>query len=141
MEACGINDLGQIVGWGTVNGQNHAFLLTPQNTPAGGASHSSPGALGKVPQNSNVSSVPTPNLVSYLANTNTWFVNQQGNNSHSGQVAVWSNGTNGPFKTINRALIQSLVGQINVAAGTYSESVDLRGKNVQIQLQGNVILH
>ena len=28
-EAHGINDSGQIVGWGTFNGQTHAFLLTP----------------------------------------------------------------------------------------------------------------
>jgi probable HAF family extracellular repeat protein len=29
MEASGINDLGQIVGWGVTNGQVHAYLLTP----------------------------------------------------------------------------------------------------------------
>ena len=28
-EAQGINDLGQIVGSGTINGQNHAYLMTP----------------------------------------------------------------------------------------------------------------
>jgi RHS repeat-associated protein len=33
-EACGINDLGQIVGWGTINGQRRAFLLTPNNSTA-----------------------------------------------------------------------------------------------------------
>jgi len=38
-EACGINDLGQIVGWGIVNGQEHAFLLnrTPLQQPYVGA--------------------------------------------------------------------------------------------------------
>jgi probable HAF family extracellular repeat protein len=33
-EACGINDLGQIVGWGTVNEQRRAFLLTPNTSTA-----------------------------------------------------------------------------------------------------------
>jgi probable HAF family extracellular repeat protein len=28
-QASGINDSGQIVGWGTVNKQTHAFLLSP----------------------------------------------------------------------------------------------------------------
>ena len=31
--ATGINDHGQITGWGTINGQTHAFLLTPQDQP------------------------------------------------------------------------------------------------------------
>ncbi|MGA2853484.1 MAG: Ig-like domain-containing protein, partial [Verrucomicrobiota bacterium] len=41
-EACGINDLGQIVGWGIVNGQAHAFMLnqTPlQQSSVGAASN------------------------------------------------------------------------------------------------------
>jgi probable HAF family extracellular repeat protein len=29
-EANGINDLGQIVGYGTIRRQTHAFLLTPE---------------------------------------------------------------------------------------------------------------
>ncbi len=33
-EATGINDNGQIVGWGHVNGEIHAFLLTPNQAPA-----------------------------------------------------------------------------------------------------------
>ena len=28
--AVGINDAGQITGWGTVNGEGHAFVLTPR---------------------------------------------------------------------------------------------------------------
>ena len=32
--ARGINDLGQIVGWGIINGNSHAFLLTPVPEPA-----------------------------------------------------------------------------------------------------------
>ena len=32
-QASGINDLGQIVGWGMFNGQRRAFLLTPLNAP------------------------------------------------------------------------------------------------------------
>jgi probable HAF family extracellular repeat protein len=38
-EACGINDLGQIVGWGMSNGQGHAYLLTP-SVAATGSKHS-----------------------------------------------------------------------------------------------------
>lgn len=39
-EARGINDAGQIVGWGLINGEEHAFLLSPQmkNTETTGAS-------------------------------------------------------------------------------------------------------
>ncbi len=33
-EASGINDAGQIVGWGNVNGEVHAFLLTPNQAPS-----------------------------------------------------------------------------------------------------------
>jgi len=29
MQGWGINDLGQITGYGTINGQYHAFLMTP----------------------------------------------------------------------------------------------------------------
>ena len=32
--AYGINDLGQIVGSGSINGQGHAFLMTPVPEPA-----------------------------------------------------------------------------------------------------------
>ena len=32
-EANGINDSGQIVGWGNINGEVHAFLLTPNQAP------------------------------------------------------------------------------------------------------------
>jgi probable HAF family extracellular repeat protein len=34
-EALGINDAGAIVGFGTIGGQQHAFLLTPAGVPAG----------------------------------------------------------------------------------------------------------
>jgi probable HAF family extracellular repeat protein len=34
-EATGINDLGQIVGWGIINSQEHAFLLTPLGPTSG----------------------------------------------------------------------------------------------------------
>jgi probable HAF family extracellular repeat protein len=34
-EAHGINDAGQIVGWGTIHGQTHAFELTPVPAPPG----------------------------------------------------------------------------------------------------------
>src|SRR5262249_36473261 len=33
-EAQGINDNGQIVGYGLINGQRHAFLLTPEAAPS-----------------------------------------------------------------------------------------------------------
>jgi hypothetical protein len=33
LQALGINDLGQIVGHGRINGQTHAFLLTPVPVP------------------------------------------------------------------------------------------------------------
>jgi hypothetical protein len=33
-KASGINDLGQIVGAGSINGQTHAFLMTPVPEPA-----------------------------------------------------------------------------------------------------------
>lgn len=36
--AYGINDKGQIVGYGSVNGQSHGFILTPISTTTGGSS-------------------------------------------------------------------------------------------------------
>jgi len=33
-EATGINDLGQVSGYGTIGGQTHGFLLTPAPEPA-----------------------------------------------------------------------------------------------------------
>ncbi len=33
-EARGINDIGQIVGWGVINGQEHAFILSPNTSPS-----------------------------------------------------------------------------------------------------------
>jgi hypothetical protein len=71
----------------------------------------------------------------------TWYVNPGGNNAYSGLVPFW-NGIDGPFATINTALAKPLSGNVvNVAAGTYAENVDLRAKNVQVQLNGNVTLH
>jgi probable HAF family extracellular repeat protein len=32
-DAYGINDAGQITGWGTINGQTHSYLLTPTGVP------------------------------------------------------------------------------------------------------------
>jgi probable HAF family extracellular repeat protein len=36
IRAYGINDAGQITGWGTINGQEHAYLLTPVAVPEPG---------------------------------------------------------------------------------------------------------
>lgn len=33
LQAYAVNDVGQIAGWGTINGQTHAFLLTPAALP------------------------------------------------------------------------------------------------------------
>jgi hypothetical protein len=70
-----------------------------------------------------------------------WFVSASGgNNSFSGRVAT-GNGVDGPFATINHALTQILAGDtLNVAGGAYSENVDLRGKNSEFLLNGNVTL-
>ncbi|HEY3701676.1 MAG TPA: hypothetical protein VGL32_05420, partial [Acidimicrobiales bacterium] len=43
-QARAINDAGQIVGWGTINGHEHAFLLTPTTTTA--RAQASSGATG-----------------------------------------------------------------------------------------------
>jgi len=70
-----------------------------------------------------------------------WFVDTAGNNAYNGHAPLWD-GDNGPFATINHALPSVLAGDtLNIAGGTYSEDVDLRGKNAQVLLTGNVTLH
>lgn len=51
IEATAINDAGQIVGYGTINGNEHAFLLTPQTAPtppAAPTNLTAAGSLGQV---------------------------------------------------------------------------------------------
>src|SRR5439155_11534564 len=55
--ATDINNLGQIVGWGILGGQNHAFLLTPAGVWLGGAGNWSDPTrwgVGVIPNSSTV---------------------------------------------------------------------------------------
>jgi hypothetical protein len=72
----------------------------------------------------------------------SWFANaSQGSDLNNGRAAVW-NGTDGPFATINKAISNAIDGDIvNIAQGTYPESVDLCGRDVDVRINGQVILH
>ncbi|MGC3957747.1 MAG: immunoglobulin domain-containing protein [Verrucomicrobiota bacterium] len=91
------------------------------------------------------------NLQEYYRGTNpttsssgafTWYADSLlGNDSYNGRTATW-NGTSGPFASITRAILGTLNGDlVSVNAGTYSENIDLRGKPIQLQINGSVTLH
>ena len=71
-----------------------------------------------------------------------WFVDGKiGHDGLDGRLRQ-RNANSGPLATIKKALALSQAGDsVTIAGGTYSENLNLSGKNVAVKLEGNVVLH
>lgn len=71
-----------------------------------------------------------------------WFVDRAHGRDDLDGHAKNRNGSNGPFASVRKAMTHAAAGdRVIIAAGMYAENLDLRGKNIAVKLEGNVILH
>ena len=132
--------------------------LTPVDpnpvAPLNGANAGLPSASATTGDNSTTAPCPTPAsdattlfqtaqpVNSASASNSIWYVSStHGRNTYSGRLAWWDGQTHGPFATINRALsAASGSDTVVIISGRYPENVDLRGKHLQVLLEGSVDL-
>lgn len=71
-----------------------------------------------------------------------WFVDcVRGHDNFDGKMKQ-RNGSNGPFATVRKAMTHAAAGDsVTIAEGQYAESLNLKGKNIAVKIEGKVILH
>ena len=118
--ASGINNAGEIVGTGTFQSQQHAFLLTPAAAPTGPAITGVGGAGGSVPAVTSISAnglftIYGNNFTTTPAGINSGNILNNELPTNLGNVCVESNGTKWGLFFVS-------AGQINALAGTLPAS-------------------